>query len=147
MGTYAIPHFNKAKIETINSILGKNLNATIKSPSEFLLLVPSFKLLVILLKITRAKKRRKFRLEKMIFGLFFTSEKISSHFERKNKTPHTNYILHFKIFSDYCKRSCNMKRVIFFPVQNINPTLFRNKRFALNEMFQRNASKFAIFYA
>ena len=25
-------------------------------------------------------------------------------------------------------------------------TLFRNKRFALNEMFQRNASKFAIFY-
>ena len=24
--------------------------------------------------------------------------------------------------------------------------LFRNKRFALNEMFQRNASKFAIFY-
>ena len=26
-------------------------------------------------------------------------------------------------------------------------TLFRNKRFALNEMFQRNASKFAIFYA
>ena len=27
-----------------------------------------------------------------------------------------------------------------------NPTLFRNKRFALNEMFQQNASKFAIFY-
>ena len=26
-------------------------------------------------------------------------------------------------------------------------TLFINKRFALNEMFQRNASKFAIFYA
>ena len=25
-------------------------------------------------------------------------------------------------------------------------TLFRNKRFALNEMFQRNASKYAIFY-
>ena len=25
-------------------------------------------------------------------------------------------------------------------------TLFRNKRFALNEMFQQNASKFAIFY-
>ena len=25
-------------------------------------------------------------------------------------------------------------------------TLFRNKRFELNEMFQRNASKFAIFY-
>ena len=25
-------------------------------------------------------------------------------------------------------------------------TLFRNKRLALNEMFQRNASKFAIFY-
>ena len=25
-------------------------------------------------------------------------------------------------------------------------TLFRNKRFALNELFQRNASKFAIFY-
>ena len=25
--------------------------------------------------------------------------------------------------------------------------LFRNKRFALNEMFQRNASKFAISYA
>ena len=25
-------------------------------------------------------------------------------------------------------------------------TLFRNKRFALNEMFQRSASKFAIFY-
>ena len=25
-------------------------------------------------------------------------------------------------------------------------SLFRNKRFALNEMFQRNASKFAIFY-
>ena len=24
--------------------------------------------------------------------------------------------------------------------------LFRNKRFALNKMFQRNASKFAIFY-
>ena len=28
-----------------------------------------------------------------------------------------------------------------------NSALFRNKRFALNEMFQRNASKFAIFYA
>ena len=26
-------------------------------------------------------------------------------------------------------------------------SLFRNKRFVLNEMFQRNASKFAIFYA
>ena len=26
-------------------------------------------------------------------------------------------------------------------------TLFRNKRFALNEVFQRNASKFAIFYS
>ena len=26
------------------------------------------------------------------------------------------------------------------------PSLFINKRFALNEMFQRNASKFAIFY-
>ena len=25
-------------------------------------------------------------------------------------------------------------------------SLFRNKRFALNEMFQRNTSKFAIFY-
>ena len=25
-------------------------------------------------------------------------------------------------------------------------SLFRNKRFALNEMFQRNASKFALFY-
>ena len=25
-------------------------------------------------------------------------------------------------------------------------SLFRNKRFALNEMFQQNASKFAIFY-
>ena len=25
-------------------------------------------------------------------------------------------------------------------------TLFKNKRFALNEMFERNASKFAIFY-
>ena len=25
-------------------------------------------------------------------------------------------------------------------------TLFRNKRFALNEMFQQNASKFAILY-
>ena len=31
------------------------------------------------------------------------------------------------------------KKVIYY-------TLFRNKRFALNEMFQRNASKFAIFY-
>ena len=28
----------------------------------------------------------------------------------------------------------------------INKTLFRKKRFALNEMFQQNASKFAIFY-
>ena len=27
-----------------------------------------------------------------------------------------------------------------------NMPLFRNKRFALNEMFQRNASKFSIFY-
>ena len=27
-----------------------------------------------------------------------------------------------------------------------NLSLFRNKRFALNEMFQRNTSKFAIFY-
>ena len=26
------------------------------------------------------------------------------------------------------------------------PTLFRNKRFAFNEMFQQNASKFAIIY-
>ena len=27
-----------------------------------------------------------------------------------------------------------------------NVSLFKNKRFALNKMFQRNASKFAIFY-
>ena len=27
-----------------------------------------------------------------------------------------------------------------------DPTLFRNKRFALNEMFQQNTSKFAVFY-
>ena len=27
-----------------------------------------------------------------------------------------------------------------------HPALFRNKRFVLNEMFQQNASKFAIFY-
>ena len=28
----------------------------------------------------------------------------------------------------------------------VSTTLFRNKRFALNKMFQRNASKIAIFY-
>ena len=28
----------------------------------------------------------------------------------------------------------------------VTPALFRNKRFVLNEMFQQNASKFAIFY-
>ena len=28
----------------------------------------------------------------------------------------------------------------------VNGALFRNKRFELNKMFQRNASKFAIFY-
>ena len=32
-------------------------------------------------------------------------------------------------------------------LEDDDPPLFRNKRFALNEMFQRNASKFAIFYA
>ena len=32
-----------------------------------------------------------------------------------------------------CEKKCNL-------------ALFRNKRFSLNEMFQRNASKFAIFY-
>ena len=30
--------------------------------------------------------------------------------------------------------------------EKVNNTLFRNKRFVLNEMFKRNASKFAIFY-
>ena len=39
-----------------------------------------------------------------------------NHFRKKKKTDHHTY------------------------------PLFRNKRFALNEMFQRNASKFAIFY-
>ena len=32
------------------------------------------------------------------------------------------------------------------PSDTIGETLFINKRFALNKMFQRNASKFAIFY-
>ena len=34
----------------------------------------------------------------------------------------------------------------FLRTHSSNPPLFRNKRFALNEMFQRNASKFSIFY-
>ena len=45
------------------------------------------------------------------------------------------------------KNTCFL-RVIFCFVQESCSflPLFRNKRFALNEMFQRNASKFAIFY-
>ena len=35
---------------------------------------------------------------------------------------------------------------VFYDVTCNVCTLFRNKRFALNEIFQRNASKFAIFY-
>ena len=39
------------------------------------------------------------------------------------------------------------ERTVMEPVRYIYVgTLFRNKRFALNEMFQQNASKFAIFY-
>ena len=33
-----------------------------------------------------------------------------------------------------------------FKISHKNPTLHINKIFALNEMFQKNASKFAIFY-
>ena len=40
------------------------------------------------------------------------------------------------------KGSCNPE--IFS--ERYVPTLFRNKKFVLNEMLQRNASKFAIFY-
>ena len=40
------------------------------------------------------------------------------------------------------KGSCNPE--IFS--ERYVPTLFRNKKFVLNEMFQWNASKFAIFY-
>ena len=36
--------------------------------------------------------------------------------------------------------------ILIYRKKLISITLFRNKRFALNEMFQRNASKFAIFY-
>ena len=34
-----------------------------------------------------------------------------------------------------------------FSGKKLAQSLFRNKRFALNKMFQRNASKFAIFYS
>ena len=36
--------------------------------------------------------------------------------------------------------SCHIDRI------NRGMTVFRNKRFLLNEMFQQNASKFALFY-
>ena len=32
------------------------------------------------------------------------------------------------------------------PDGEVSTTLFKNKKFALNKMFQRNASKFALFY-
>ena len=44
-----------------------------------------------------------------------------------------------------------LEKIFFTPFQkvlkHVDFTFFRNKRFALNEMFQRYASKFAIFYA
>ena len=44
-----------------------------------------------------------------------------------------------------------LEKIVFTPFQkvlkHVDFTFFRNKRFALNEMFQRYASKFAIFYA
>ena len=60
-------------------------------------------------------------------------------------------------FEDICtwfaKLNGDMVCVLTYSINNCtaNPwttriSLFRNKRFALNEMFQQNASKFAIFY-
>ena len=39
-----------------------------------------------------------------------------------------------------------LQKLLTSPYAQVYCTLFINKRFALNEMFQRNASKFAIFY-
>ena len=45
-------------------------------------------------------------------------------------------------------RGKNVSQISFlsFSLGAAEVTLFRNKRFALNEMFQQNALKFAIFY-
>ena len=41
----------------------------------------------------------------------------------------------------------NIQEIVeIIEITAIIQSLFRNKRFALNEMFQRNASKLAIFY-
>ena len=51
----------------------------------------------------------------------------------------------FPLLSLWCSSTeilCNLNEIILVS----HTSLFRKKRFALNEMFQRNASKFAIFY-
>ena len=57
------------------------------------------------------------------------------------------------IWSPLIKRNQRVEDKLLIGIQDWLPTLyeaagtlFRNKRFALNEMFQRNASKFAILY-
>ena len=44
-----------------------------------------------------------------------------------------------------------LEKIVFTPFQKVSKhvdfSFFRNERFALNKMFQRYASKFAIFYA
>ena len=49
------------------------------------------------------------------------------------------------LFLKWCPYIRKSKKIYTYYFRK-NHTLFRNKRFALNEMFQPNASKFAIFY-
>ena len=87
------------------------------------------------------------------------------------RTPHVcnqqnKIVLAYKRFNRSCLRKCGagctcssawpiFVQIIYALYMCLNisvavnegrPPLFRNKRFALNEMFQRNTSKFAIFY-
>ena len=55
-----------------------------------------------------------------------------------------NYLAFTKGFGG--KLTLNKQKSIETSTLQRKYTLFRNKRFVLNEMFQRNASKFAIFY-
>ena len=65
------------------------------------------------------------------------------------KTPHRRKLKSCSIYWRYTTMELYSLDIneIFFPSFILSSTsLFRNKRFALNKMFQRNASKFAIFY-
>ena len=79
--------------------------------------------------------------------LMFNPPKYFSAHEIKLSFQHDLNTTEFKIEKMAKDLDLNPSRFCLVGALLGNESLFRNKRFARNEMFQRNASKFAIFHA